>query len=394
MAIVMSIAYSGSIEIDLDAIAANVASLRARLSPSRPPELMAIVKADGYGHGMLPAARAALAGGADWLGVAQPREALALREAGVRAPIFSWLFAPGSRLDPLIAADIHLSASATWALDELALAAERAGRRASVHLKIDTGMARAGATAHDWPEVLERALVLQSAGRIEVAGIWSHLVAADEPGHPSLAPQKEAFEAALAVAADHGLEPRWRHLANSAGLLHEPDTHYDLVRPGLAIYGLTPLPQLGGPELFGLRPAMTLNSSLALVKEVAAGQGVSYGHSHVTSSRTTLGLVPLGYGDGIPRHASNTAAVWVGGRRARIVGRVCMDQFVVDLGADAADKPGEPVRLFGPAMDAAPTAQDWAEAAGTISYEIVTRMSSRLPRTYVTADDALAEVVS
>lgn len=372
-------AHTGLIEVDLGRVAANLRALRQAAGHA---EVMAVVKADAYGHGLVPVARAAEAAGVDWLGVAQLPEALAVRAAGVGVRVFTWLFLPGVDLAPALLADLDLGVSADWALEAAADAARRAGRIARVHLKVDTGMARGGATADDWPALVRRARALADDGVVEVVGIWSHLVAADEPGHPTIAAQRHAFESAIARAAELGVRPARRHLANSAATLTLPDLQYDLVRPGLALYGLTPLPSLGGPDRFGLAPALTLSTHLTLVKKVEAGHGVSYGHTFVTDRATTLGLVPLGYGDGIPRHASNRAEVSVAGARARVVGRICMDQFVVDLGPETVAAVGDRVIVWGPGTHGEPTAQDWADAAGTISYEIVTRLSGRLPRHY------------
>lgn len=372
-------------EVDLRAISANVASL-TRHAPSA--EVMAVVKADAYGHGLEPSARAARAGGATWLGVAQIAEALRLRAAGDTGRVLSWLHVPGDAFTDAVAADVDLSANATWGVDEIAAAARAAGRTARVHLKIDTGLSRAGASADDWPALVDHALTAQADGLLEVVGIWSHLAWADDPKHPTTDRQAEAFEAALDVAHARGARPEVRHLANSAAALTRPDLHYDLVRPGLAVYGLSPVPDLGGPADFGLRPAMTLRARLALVKQVPAGSGVSYGHAYTTPRATTLGLVPLGYGDGVPRAAGNCGPIWVAGRRHTIAGRVSMDQVVVDLDGrpDVAEvRAGDLVVLFGDGRDGQPTAQDWAEAVDTISYEIVTRIGSRVPRTYLDA---------
>jgi alanine racemase len=372
-------------EVDLGAISANVASL-TRHAPSA--EVMAVVKADAYGHGLEPSARAARAGGATWLGVAQIAEALRLRAAGDSGRVLSWLHVPGDAFAAAVRAGIDLSANAPWALDEIAAAARATGRTARVHLKIDTGLSRGGASADDWVALVDHALARQADGLLEVVGIWSHLAWADDPKHPTTDRQAEAFEAALEAAHERGARPQVRHLANSAAALTRPDLHYDLVRPGLAVYGLSPVPELGGPPDFGLRPAMTLRARLALVKQVPAGSGVSYGHVYTTTRRTTLGLVPVGYGDGLPRAGSNCGPLWVAGRRHTIAGRVSMDQVVVDLGdrPDVGDlRAGDPVVLFGDGRDGQPTAQDWAEAVDTISYEIVTRIGSRVPRTYVGA---------
>ncbi len=378
--------HTGWIEVDLDAITANVAALCAR---SAPAELMAVVKADAYGHGLVEVAGAALAGGATWLGAAQLSDALALRRAGFDVPILTWLFTPGAGLAEALEAGLDVAASASWALEEIAQASTPQ-RAARVHLTIDTGMAREGSTAELWPGLVQAAAELQRAGRIEVVGICSHLAAADEPGHSSVALQKAAFARALQEAERAGVTVRWRHLANSAATLLDPDTHYDLVRTGLAVYGLSPIPHVHDANALGLTPAMSLHTTLAGVKDVAAGQGVSYGHTYRTPLATKVGLVPLGYADGIPRHASNRAEVLVGGRRAKIAGRVCMDQFVVDLGPDSTAQPGDPVLLFGSGAEGEPTAQEWAEAADTISYEIVTRLSGRVPRRYTGATTASA----
>ena len=365
--------------VDLDAVRHNAATLREH---ARGAEVMAVVKADGYGHGLLPCARAALAGGASWLGVAQLSEALALREEGIDAPVLSWLHAPGDDLAAAVSADIDLSLAALWALEAAVTAARELGRPARVHLKVDTGLARGGTAPADWSELVVAVAKAQAEGAVEVVGIWSHYAWADAPTHPTVLRQQEAFADALEVAAGLGVRPALRHLANSAATLTNSGAHLDLVRPGLALYGLSPVPDLGSPADFGLRPAMTLRARLALVKRVGAGQGVSYGHAYTTTGETTLGLVPLGYADGVPRHASNTGPVLVAGARRTVAGRVCMDQFVVDLSGDAASA-GDVAVLFGPGDDGEPTAQDWADAAGTISYEIVSRVGSRVPRTYV-----------
>jgi len=363
--------------VDLDAIRANVELLRSRTAAA----VMAVVKADGYGHGLVPAARAALAGGADWLGVAFPEEALALRRAGILAPMLSWLATPGEDLAAGIAADVDLSASAPWTIAELAAAARDAGRPARVHLKIDTGLSRGGAPAADWAELVTAAAKAAAAGEVEVTGIWSHFAYADAPGHPTIVRQIAEFRDAVDVARRLGVDPPLRHLANSAATLTLPDAHFDLVRPGIAVYGLSPVP----PQDFGLRPAMTLRSTVALAKRVPAGSGVSYGHVYVTETETGLALVPLGYADGVPRNATSLGPVLLGGRRRTISGRVCMDQFVVDVGADVstgAVAAGDEVVLFGPGDGGEPTAQDWAAATGTISYEIVTRLGARVPRVH------------
>jgi alanine racemase len=365
-------------EVDLDAIRANVAELARRAGSAA---VMAVVKADGYGHGMVPSARAALDGGAHWLGVAFVEEALALRAAGIDAPVLAWLIGPQSDVRAAIDANIEVSVSAEWALEAVSAAAQQSGRCARVHLKVDTGLGRAGAVTAEWPALVESASKRQAAGVVEVVGVWSHLAHADAPAHPTIGKQRAAFVDALDAAASAGLQPQLRHLANSAATLVLPDTHFDLVRPGVAVYGLSPGPQVGRAGELNLRPAMRLTAEVALVKRVPAGQGVSYGHRYTTSAETQLALVPIGYADGVPRHATNVGPVQIGGRRFVVSGAVCMDQFVVDVG-EAPVSVGDIAVLFGPGDDGEPTADDWAEAVGTINYEIVTRLGSRVPRVY------------
>ena len=364
--------------IDLDAIRDNVALLCAS-APSA--ELMAVVKADGYGHGMLPSAHAALDGGARWLGVSALEEALALRAAGITAPVLSWLNAPGEPLHEAVEVGVDLSVSSLWALDETVTAARRANRPARVHLKVDTGLCRNGATVDQWPDLVAAAAKAEVSGEVAVTGIWSHFAYADDPGHPTIAAQVARFAEAVEVGRRAGLRPQLLHLANSAATLTLPDAHFDLVRPGIAVYGLSPVPQV---STYGLRPAMTLRGRVALTKEVPAGSGVSYGHRYVTQRPARLALIPVGYADGVPRAASNIGEIWLGGRRRRISGTVCMDQFVVDVGDDPVAAGAEFV-LFGPGDSGEPTAYDWAAALDTISYEIVSRIGTRVPRTYIGA---------
>ncbi|NGO69452.1 alanine racemase [Streptomyces boncukensis] len=366
-------------EIDLGAVRDNVRALRARAPRA---ELMAVVKADGYGHGAVPCARAAREAGAGWIGTATPEEAFALRAAGDSGRLMCWVWTPGGPWREAIEADVDVSAGALWALDEIAAAARAAGRPARVHLKADTGLGRGGCQPAEWPELLAAARAAEAEGALKVTGVWSHFACADEPGHPSIAAQLAAFREAVAAAERAGLDPEVRHHANSPATLTLPESHFDLVRPGVSVYGLSPSPEVGVAAELGLRPAMTLTASLALVKRVPGGHGVSYGHTYRTPGATTLGLVPLGYGDGIPRHASGAGPVLVAGKWRSVAGRIAMDQFVVDLGGDPAAAGDEAV-LFGPGDRGEPTAEDWARAAGTISYEIVTRLGARVPRVYV-----------
>jgi alanine racemase len=365
--------------VDLDAIRDNVMALRSWVEPAH---VMAVVKADGYGHGMLEAARAARAGGATWLGVAVVEEALALRAAGDNGRILSWLAVPDEDYRPAIEAGIDLTAYSTAELAEIADAAHAIGVSARLQLKVDTGLGRGGAVEADWPALVAAAAEAERLGAVRVTGVWSHLACSDEPDHPANDRQHAAFEAALDVAARAGLRPEVRHLANSAGALTRPTARYDLVRCGLAAYGLSPVPQLHTSAELGLLPAMTARTRVAVVKRVPPGSGVSYGHTYVTERETTLALVPVGYGEGVLRSGSSTAPVQVAGKRHRVSGRVCMDQFVVDVGDDRV-RAGAEVVLFGSGREGEPTAQEWADACGTISYEIVTRIGGRFTRRYV-----------
>ncbi|MGA5328454.1 alanine racemase [Streptomyces griseoincarnatus] len=374
--------------IDLAAVRANVRTLRERAPRAA---LMAVVKADGYGHGAAPCARAAVEAGATWLGAATPQEALALREPGSGVPddvrVMCWLWTPGGPWREAVEADIDVSVSGFWALDEVVAAARAAGRPARVQLKADTGLGRGGCQPADWAELVAGALRGEAEGLLKVTGLWSHFACADEPGHPSIAAQLLTFREMVAYAEAQGVEPEVRHIANSPATLTLPESHFDLVRPGIAMYGVSPSPEIGTPMELGLRPAMTLTASLALVKNVPGGHGVSYGHHYVTAGATTLGLVPLGYADGIPRHASGGGPVLVEGKWRTVAGRVAMDQFVVDLGGDEPGEGAEAV-LFGPGDRGEPTAEDWAQASGTIAYEIVTRIGSRVPRLYVNGEQS------
>ncbi|OPF83391.1 alanine racemase [Streptomyces antioxidans] len=368
--------------VDLAALRANVRALRAAAPTA---ELMTVVKSDAYGHGMVPCARAARAAGADWLGAATPEEAFALRAAGDTGRLMCWLWTPGGPWRQAIEADIDVSASGLWALREAVAAARACGRTARLHLKADTGLGRNGCQPADWPALVDEARAAEAQGAIRVTGLWSHFACADEPGHPSIAAQLSVFREMVAHAERAGLRPEVRHMANSPATLTVPESHFDLVRTGISTYGISPSPELGAAADFGLRPVMTLSAALASVKRVPGGHGVSYGHRYVTPGETTLALVPVGYGDGIPRHASGTGPVLVAGKWRTIAGTVAMDQFVVDLGGDTA-APGDEAVLFGPGDRGEPTVEDWARAVGSIAYEIVTRISARIPRVYVGED--------
>lgn len=391
-------AYPGRAVVDLGAVRRNFQELVAR-TPG--PAHMAVVKADAYGHGCAPVALATLAVGADWLGVAQLQEALDLRARldahGVKraaAPIFTWIAGPDAPWADAIRADLDLSVSTPAVLVRIAAASREAGRAARIHLKIDTGMSRAGATARDFPALAAAAATAEQSGTVRVVGLWSHLARADDPtpeGEEATRLQLREFHAAERACRAAGVSPRLRHIAATSGALWHPDARLDLVRLGIGIYGLSPEPAVATSEQLGIRPAMRLEAPLIQVKAVDAGRPVSYGATWRAPTRRWLGLVPLGYADGIDRHASNRAPVSVlassGPIVTHIVGRVCMDQFVVDLGeardATPPARAGDTAVLFGdPAVDSAPTADQWAQACGTINYEIVTRIGARVPRVY------------
>ncbi|WP_227497149.1 alanine racemase [Planctomonas psychrotolerans] len=359
--------------IDLAAIEHNVARLR-EVAGTR--SLMAVVKANGYGHGSVPVARAALRGGADWLGVVDIVEALELRDAGIDAPLLTWIHATDADFASAVAARIDIGVNS---LDQLRAVAQavRGDSRADVHVKVDTGLGRNGAAAENWGELFAVAADLESAGRIRVRGIFSHLANA---GDDEDAAQIAAFQRALAAAADAGVHPELRHLASTAAALRVPASRFDMVRVGIGIYGLSPFDDATSAEL-GLVPALTLVGGVVAVKRVPAGTGVSYGYSYRTRQETTLALVSLGYADGIPRLASNRAPVSIRGGRYTVSGRIAMDQFVVDLGADECEV-GDDVVLFGDPATGVPSADEWAAAAETINYEVVTRLGGRIVRRY------------
>lgn len=356
--------------IDLGAIARNVATLRDAAGGQ---PAMAIVKAGGYGHGAVQAARAAVEGGASWLGVATIDEGLELRASGIEAPVLAWLHGQGADFAAAHAAGIDLGVSSLAELEAVTSAA----RGASIQLKADTGLGRNGATDADWPALVDAAAALERAGRVRVRGVWSHLANA---GRTEDLEQVARFAAAIAAASAAGLEPELVHLAATAGALAVPEARLGMVRLGIGIYGLSPLDGVSSAEL-GLTPAMTLSASVASVKRVPAGHGVSYGYDQRTNRETSLALVPLGYADGVPRSASGRGPVSINGVTYRIAGRVAMDQFVVDVG-DAPVSMGDRAVLFGDPATGVPSADDWADAAGSINYEIVTRIGPRVRREY------------
>jgi alanine racemase len=361
--------------IDLGAIEDNVRHFR-RLTGV---DVLAVVKADGYGHGAVRSAAAALAGGAARLGVADIGEALALRRGGIVAPVVAWLHAPGADFREAAAAGIELGISSYDQLTRAAAAAS-GDHPVTVHLKIETGLSRNGIAPDDYRVVFAEAARLERIGRLRVVGIFSHL--SNTSREDDLA-ALHAFMEGVADAASLGLRPPIRHLAATHAAVDLPEARLDAVRVGIGIYGLSPFADRSSAEL-GLRPAMTLRASVAAVRRVPAGTGVSYGYTHRTDRETTLVLVPVGYADGVPRQASSRGPVRIGGRDFTVAGRIAMDQFVVDVG-DHPVGVGDEVVLFGDPTLGAPAAKDWADAAGTIDYEIVTRIGPRVPRRHLPA---------
>lgn len=377
--------------IDLGALRANIARLRQAAGPA---DLMAVVKADAYGHGMVEVARTARAEGVSWLGVALPTEALALRAAGDRGRVLAWLWTPGDpNIEECVRQDVDISVSSSWAISDVVGAARRSGVRARVHLKVDTGLTRNGVSFDELPEVLAALRAAVDAGLVEAVGLWSHLADGDTPGADSVRHQRERFEEAVAMASAAEVRPPLLHLSNSGAVFAHPDCRYDLVRTGIAMYGLTPALALGSAHDLGLTPVMSLRARLAHVKEVPAGTAVSYGWRWAADRATALGLVPLGYADGLPR-ASGAPRIGAPVEVATpdglrpLVGTVAMDQCVVDLGAGTRVRAGDEVTLFGPGESGEWTADDWAQAIGTIGYEVVTRIGPRVDREYVGGFDA------
>lgn len=418
-------AYPGQVIVDLKALRDNMRTLVARVSQDlqpgqNAPEVMGVVKADGYGHGLIPSALAALAGGATWLGTAQPYEALRLRAAGIdssRCHILTWLTsAPTTRFADLITADIDISVGSVDSLDAVAFAARNLAKPARVHVKVDTGFGRNGFTPEGFSAALAKLKQYASEGVIEVIGQWSHLAVADSPDVPEFVDatdrQIQQFHEFTNRMSEAGLAPKIRHLANTAATLNRPEIRFELVRPGIGLYGYEPDPAMGNSQTYGLQPAMTLQAQLGTVKAVEEGHGISYGRTYLTPNNTSTAIVPLGYADGILRSASGfdmqgarhidkpggpvRVETNKGARILNVSGRVCMDQFIVDLKGDASELgvlEGNTVTLFGPGRGvkfAEPTADDWAEAAGTISYEIMTGIGPRVPRLYRNAYEVLS----
>ena len=387
--------------------------------PGSGTAVMGVVKADAYGHGLIPAALAALAGGATWLGTAQSHEALLLRKAGIgpdRCHILTWVYnGVNVPFGELIANDIDISIGSLAGIDLAAAAARAVGRTARVHVKVDSGFGRNGFTEETFDEALRKFVAYAREGVFHIVGQWSHLAVADSPDVPEFVAstdrQIEHFNAFTARMEKAGIAPEIRHLANTAATLNRPEIHFELTRPGIGLYGYEPDPAMGTPSTWRLRPAMTLQAQLGTVKHVEAGHGISYGRTYLTPDDTSTAIVPIGYADGIHRSASGfdmqgakhvqkdggpvRVMTSEGPKLYRVSGRVCMDQFMIDLhgSCDELDvHEGDTVVLFGPGRGerfAEPTADDWARTAGTISYEIFTCLRNRIPRLYLHAAEVL-----
>ncbi|MCU1414284.1 MAG: alanine racemase [Microbacteriaceae bacterium] len=362
--------------VDLAAISRNIGRLAARTGK----EVMVVVKADAFGHGWLEVAKTALDSGAAWLGVATVDEALRLREAGIDAPVLCWLADPWTRLADAVAAQVTISCANTETLNAVAAAARNAGTSALVHLELDTGMSRGGAPVADWDALCGAAATAESEGLLSVTGVWSHLALAADPDPLSTETQRLAFESGVAKARELGLAPAQLHLANSAAALAHDTTWFDVVRCGASVYGIETVRGVS----HGLEPAMRVVSRVTQLREVAAGTGVSYNHAYVTDRTTTLVLVPVGYGDGIPRDLSHGGEVVIAGKRHPIVGAISMDQLVVDVGETAVSL-GDEVVLLGRPDLGEPDAQEWADVTGTIAHEILTGLGGRMARSHIGA---------
>ena len=358
--------------IDLSALNSNI----SRLKKECVVDILAVVKADAYGHGLIRVSHAALNAGASWLGVALLEEAITLRENGVEAPILAWLVSPGSDFESAITHNIDIGVSSIKGFREICESAKRVGKRARIHIEVDTGMTRGG-FLDEWRDLLK-----EDFSRLDVIGIFSHFARADEPGEKQNTDQLQRFKQMVQELHDFGIDPPIKHLANSAATIKDSTSYFNMVRVGIAMYGLTPdLTHLGTSRELGLRPIGQLRAKLHLVKSVPAHSPVGYGASAITQSETKLGVVAMGYADGIPRIAQG-AGVFIKGMKAPIIGRVSMDQFVVDLGSVSTAQSGDWVIVFGDGSHGEYTADDWGRASSSINYEIVTRIGPRVPRIY------------
>ena len=360
-------------QIDLSAIAENIAEIKRRTSSA----ILAVVKADAYGHGLVPVAITAVDSGATWLGTALLEEAITLREAGIEVPVIAWLTPPGEDFERALKLNIDLSVSSVALFKEILETGKRVGIKPRLHFEIDTGMRRGG-VLDEWSEFLAFAQAEKS--EYLLIGVWSHFARADEPLQQFNEIQEKEFDSKLAELTASDLDPEIIHLSNSAATLSRPSAHRRMVRLGIAMYGLSPdVSQMGGGENFNVRPAMTIRAKIHLVKDAKAGDAVGYGGTQVLTSDTKLGVIVMGYSDGLPRTATNSVGVFFDGRLAPLVGRISMDQCVVDLGPDSRAEAGDYVTVMG---GEGYSIDEWAQAAGTINYEIVTRIAARVPRIY------------
>ena len=367
-----------SVEINLSAVTQNFKSIKSRTTA----DVLAVVKADAYGHGLIPVSKALEEAGADWFGTALLEEAINLRKAGILKPIISWLTPLGEDFKSAIDLDIDLGIPSIDLLDEVIKAATLTGKTARIHLEIDTGMSRGGALS-EWDQLIKSVLAGVNLKQLKVIGIWSHFARADEPDELMNQEQLSLFEEKVNQAKAAGIDAQFIHIANSAALFTNKSSHKNIIRSGIALFGLSPdVKTIGDSSSLGLKPAMKLKAKLNLVKEVKAGSSVGYGGTAVLKSDTKLGVVALGYADGIPRSTNNLAGVFVDKKRAPIIGRVSMDQFVVDLGITSTAKTGDEVIVFGDGSSGEYTVDEWAKAANTINYEIITRIGPRVPRIY------------
>ena len=367
-----------SAEINLSAITQNFKSIKSRTTA----DVLAVVKADAYGHGLIPVSKALEEAGADWFGTALLEEAINLRKAGILKPIISWLTPLGEDFKSAIDLDIDLGIPSIDLLDEVIKAASLTGKTARIHLEIDTGMSRGGVLS-EWDQLIKSVLAGVNLKQLKVIGIWSHFARADEPDELMNQEQLSLFEEKVNQAKAAGIDAQFIHIANSAALFTNKSSHKNIIRSGIALFGLSPdVKTIGDSSSLELKPAMKLKAKLNLVKEVKAGSSVGYGGTAVLKSDTKLGVVALGYADGIPRSTNNLAGVFVDKKRAPIIGRVSMDQFVVDLGITSTAKTGDEVIVFGDGSSGEYTVDEWAKAANTINYEIITRIGPRVPRIY------------
>ncbi|GHT82908.1 alanine racemase [Actinomycetota bacterium] len=397
--------FPARLTVNLDQIASNTAKIKAKLAPTT--QIMAIVKANAYGHGLLESAHAALKGGATWLGVAKISEALLLREyldadtegcSHHNTRIFSWIYGPDAPYSNILRADLDVSVSTLWEIEKFADAAKKLGngQKARLHIKLDTGFGRNGFTLGQFSE-FQQALDLikhyEELGLVVLEGVWSHLANADTPGNKETVQktfdQQKLFDEAIVQIGQVGLNPQFKHLAASAAVLLYPQMHYNLVRPGIILYGLSPNPEEINVAEYKLKPALKLEVQMNNVKQVERGVGISYGHEYYTTQDTQIGIVPLGYADGILRACGSSktsigAPVLVNDKLAHIAGRVCMDQFMIDIGPDAIAKAGDWVTLFG-AQEGEPSVDEWAKIGGTINYEILTKTTPLAPVSYIKA---------